>query len=154
MSAGVMQGFHLALTVFLGLCFGSFATALAYRLPRGISMVKRVRSACPSCGHPLGVPDLVPVFSWLFLRGRCRHCRAPIGWRYPLIELATLFLCLVFLHRFGFSPPLLAVFVLAPLVVSIMDIDIHHKIIPDALNISIAGAGAAALLLTALDAAD
>ncbi|MCB1538670.1 MAG: prepilin peptidase [Alphaproteobacteria bacterium] len=70
----------------LGLCLGSFATALVYRLPRGLNWTTE-RSRCPSCGHALGVPDLVPVFSWLFLRGRCRHCGTRIPARYPLIEL-------------------------------------------------------------------
>jgi len=150
----VVQVFFLVLTVFLGLVFGSFATALAWRLPRGHSMVKRVRSACPSCDHPLGIPDLVPVFSWLFLRGRCRHCGAPIGWQYPAIELATLALCLGLFWRFGFSPALLAAYALAPVVVAIADIDIRYKIIPDVLNLSVAGTGAAALLLEARGAAD
>jgi leader peptidase (prepilin peptidase)/N-methyltransferase len=151
--AEIMQGFYLVLTVFLGLCFGSFATALSYRLPRGLSMIKMARSACPSCGHALGVPDLVPVFSWLFLRGKCRHCKAAIGWRYPLIELATLALCLAFFYRFGFSPALLAVLCLAPLLVSIIDIDLHYKIIPDTLNVSMAGLALAGLVLAAPDAA-
>ena len=71
----------------LGLCLGSFMTALAYRLPRGLNWTTD-RSRCPSCGHTLGVPDLVPLFSWLFLRGKCRHCHTPIPVRYPLIELA------------------------------------------------------------------
>lgn len=70
-----------------GLIIGSFATALVYRLPRGLDWVS-ARSRCPSCGHVLGVPDLVPVFSWLFLRGRCRHCGTKIPARYPLIELS------------------------------------------------------------------
>lgn len=71
----------------LGACLGSFMTALAYRLPRGLDWVSD-RSRCTSCGHALGMPDLVPIFSWVFLRGRCRHCGADVSARYPAIELA------------------------------------------------------------------
>ncbi len=135
----------LPLTVILGLIFGSFATALSYRLPRDISIVSKARSSCPSCNHDLSFIDLVPVFSWLFLRGRCRFCKAPIGWRYPLIELATLALCLLFYWRFGPSPFTLFLLPLAPVITSIIDIDLHYKIIPDGLNLSILGLGFAAL---------
>jgi leader peptidase (prepilin peptidase)/N-methyltransferase len=79
------QLFDIGVVIFTGLVLGSFATALAYRLPRELSMVTRVHSQCPSCAHNLGVPDLVPLFSWVFLRGRCRYCQAPIGLQYPLI---------------------------------------------------------------------
>ena len=75
----------LVLAGVLGLVFGSFATMLSHRLASGGDVAGR-RSACPSCGARLGVRDLVPLFSWLFLRGRCRHCAAAIGWRYPAVE--------------------------------------------------------------------
>lgn len=142
--------FHLVSVTLLGLCLGSFASALSWRLPRGISFVTE-RSLCPSCRATLGVLDLVPVFSWLFLRGKCRHCKAPIGWRYPMIELATLLLCHVFLWRFGFTPQLIPLLLLAPVIVSIIDIDLHHKIIPDGLNACIALFGFMALALAAVD---
>ena len=61
----------------LGAALFSFMNVVAWRLPRGMDPLKG-RSVCPQCGHTLGVPDLVPVFSWLFLRGRCRHCGAHI----------------------------------------------------------------------------
>lgn len=149
----VMQGFWLVLTGSLGLCLGSFATALSYRLPRGISMIKKARSSCPSCGHVLGAPDLVPVFSWLFLRGKCRHCKAPIGLRYVIIECAVVVLCYAFLWRFGAQASVFAFFALAPIVVSIVDIDIHYKIIPDALNLVIALLAAVGVALAACGAA-
>lgn len=141
--------FHLSVTVFLGLCLGSFATALAYRLPRDISIVGRSRSHCVSCDRALGFPDLVPVFSWVLLKGKCRACRASIGWQYPAIEVATLALCLVFYKIFGFSPVTLAMFALAPVLVSIIDIDFRHKIIPDGLNMSVFLIGVAAFLASA-----
>ena len=70
----------------LGAALFSFMNVVAWRLPRGMDPLKG-RSVCPQCGHTLGAPDLVPVFSWLFLRGRCRHCGAHIPARYLLVEL-------------------------------------------------------------------
>jgi leader peptidase (prepilin peptidase)/N-methyltransferase len=141
--------FEIALTVFIGLVLGSFATALSYRLPRDISIVRQVRSQCPACHHNLSFGDLVPVFSWLFLRGKCRYCKTKIGSRYPLIELATLALCLAFYSVYGLKPETCLVFALAPVLVSIADIDLHYKIIPDGLNLSIFLLGVASFFVVA-----
>ena len=70
----------------LGLALGSFANVVIHRVPRGESIV-RPASRCPSCGQPVAWRDNLPVVGWLLLRGRCRHCRAPISARYPLVEL-------------------------------------------------------------------
>ena len=70
----------------LGLLFGSFSSMLRHRLPQRMSILGP-RSECHRCRHPLGPADLVPLLSWLWLRGRCRYCQAPIPWRYPLDEL-------------------------------------------------------------------
>lgn len=70
-----------------GLATGSFVNVVAYRIPLGRSVMGR--SHCPACGHAIGPIDLLPVIGWLLLLGRCRHCRAPISWRYPAVELAT-----------------------------------------------------------------
>ncbi len=72
----------------LGALIGSFSNVLIYRLPRGES-VAFPPSRCPNCGRRLGALDLVPVLSWAALGGRCRGCRSPISWRYPLVELLT-----------------------------------------------------------------
>jgi leader peptidase (prepilin peptidase)/N-methyltransferase len=71
----------------LGLVFGSFANVVIHRVPLGESVVSPP-SACPSCGTRIATRDNVPVLSWLLLRGRCRHCGAPIAPAYPLVELA------------------------------------------------------------------
>jgi leader peptidase (prepilin peptidase)/N-methyltransferase len=71
-----------------GLLVGSFLNVVAYRLPRGESLA-RPRSRCPQCETPIAPYDNVPVLSWLLLRGRCRHCRAAISPRYPLVEATT-----------------------------------------------------------------
>ena len=78
----------------LGLAAGSFISAVVWRLRQqerkkhDFSILKG-RSQCPHCHHTLAWYDLIPLFSWLFLRGRCRYCRQPISWQYPLLELAA-----------------------------------------------------------------
>ncbi len=76
------------LAALLGACVGSFLNVVAWRLPREESVVQP-GSHCPRCGTPLRWFENVPVLSWLLLRGRCRHCGAPIAERYPLVELLT-----------------------------------------------------------------
>jgi leader peptidase (prepilin peptidase) / N-methyltransferase len=76
-----------ALAAVAGLLVGSFANVVIHRVPRGESVVSPP-SACPSCGARIAARDNVPVLGWLLLRGRCRHCRAPIARAYPLVELA------------------------------------------------------------------
>lgn len=70
---------------FFGLCIGSFLNVCIYRLPRGESLIKR-NSHCTTCGEKIKIRDLVPVFSWLLLKGKCRHCGEKISGRYPLVE--------------------------------------------------------------------
>src|SRR3954447_663938 len=71
-----------------GLLIGSFLNVVAWRLPRGESLIRH-GSACPACRTPISPYDNVPVVSWLVLRGRCRHCAARISGRYPAVELTT-----------------------------------------------------------------
>jgi leader peptidase (prepilin peptidase)/N-methyltransferase len=96
-----------AVLIVLGLCFGSFINALVWRLhEQSLPKKKRVandkdlsvtkgRSMCPHCQHTLGVMDLLPLFSWLLLRGKCRYCHAPIGWQYPVVEASLALLYVV-----------------------------------------------------------
>ena len=75
--------------VFLfGICIGSFLNVCIYRLPKGESLITN-NSHCMTCGTPIKRYDLIPVFSWLILRGRCRACGAKITPRYMIIELMT-----------------------------------------------------------------
>lgn len=78
----------LILVTLYGACVGSFLNVVAYRLPQGKSLVTPP-SQCPSCGHKLAWYDNVPVLGWLWLRGKCRYCKAPISVQYPLIEALT-----------------------------------------------------------------
>jgi len=72
---------------FVGACIGSFLNVVAYRMPRGISIVWKP-SHCPQCGHPIRARDNVPVLGWLVLRGKCRDCGKPISPRYAIVEAA------------------------------------------------------------------
>ena len=97
----------LVACVVAGLVIGSFLTVVVDRVPRGASVVAPP-SACGSCGLRLGPKDLVPVLSWLVLRGRCRQCGARIGIEPIVIELATATVFVLFGLRFGASPELVA----------------------------------------------
>lgn len=91
--------FPLAATA-VGLILGSFANVCIHRLPRGLSVVW-ARSECPRCGARVRAWDNLPLVSWLILAGRCRDCRAPISWRYPLVEGMAGLLSLALAWRFG-----------------------------------------------------
>lgn len=74
-----------------GLLIGSAVNAIVWRLYTGKSWT-RGRSMCPDCKHVLAAKDLIPVLSWVFLKGRCRYCKEKIHWQYPVVELSTAFL--------------------------------------------------------------
>lgn len=130
----------------LGLVFGSFASLMAYRLPLGQPVVTG-HSRCPNCGHTLHIADLVPVFSFLWNRGKCRHCATAISMRYPLIEISTALLFVMVLAVAG--PGLLAI-VLGLLVLGLIImtvVDLEYQIIPDQISWALAGLGIAYHLL-------
>ncbi len=97
--------------ILLGLCLGSFTNALVWRLHeqtqkqsakrRQQLSISRGRSMCTHCGHQLNALDLVPVLGWLLLKGRCRYCKKPIGWQYPLVEATT---ALLFVFSYAVWP--------------------------------------------------
>jgi leader peptidase (prepilin peptidase) / N-methyltransferase len=117
----------------LGLAFGSFANVVIHRVPRGESIV-RPASRCPSCGEPVGWRDNLPVLGWLLLRGRCRHCRAPIAARYPLVELGMgllWFLVALRLASAGLGWAIPAYLALAFLCVVLAVIDASTRLLPN-----------------------
>jgi len=100
--------FYLAFI--FGLIFGSFANVVIYRLNPALQLKSGVfgRSMCPNCKTHLKWHDLVPVLSFLWLRGFCRYCRKKISWQYPVVEiLSGLIWVLVFWKIYGFNPPLI-----------------------------------------------
>lgn len=119
-------------TFILGLCVGSFLNVCIYRIPVGKSVVSPP-SSCPSCGNRLQAAEMVPVLSYIFLKGKCRHCRAPISIQYPLVELATGIVWLVTYLRYGLSIETLALIFLFSILIPVFLIDLTHMIIPNGL---------------------
>lgn len=100
--SGALTLYCCAVAAVLGAAFGSFLNCVAWRLAHGEPWWKG-RSHCPACGRTLAPPDLVPVFSWLFLRGRCRYCKAKIPVRYLLSELFFALVTVLCLLRFDLT---------------------------------------------------
>jgi leader peptidase (prepilin peptidase)/N-methyltransferase len=137
----------MILVAVAGMLIGSFLNVVAWRLPRGESLV-RPRSRCPRCQTPIRPYDNVPVLSWLLLRGRCRTCKVPISARYPAVEAATAALyAAVAVGRHGVLDMVLGVLLVTALV-PIALIDLDRRIIPNAITLpaSIAAVAAAAVL--------
>jgi leader peptidase (prepilin peptidase)/N-methyltransferase len=129
----------------LGLLIGSFLNVVAYRLPRGESLVKP-RSRCTSCGEEVRSYDNVPVLSWLFLRGRCRHCRAKISARYPAVEIVTAVVFAAVALAGGLNAELVLALPFAAMLIAVASIDLEHRIVPNKILLPMAvwaiGAGA------------
>ena len=125
----------LAVSAFaLGAIVGSFLNVVIYRLPREESIV-RPRSSCPHCGILIRWWANIPILSWIGLRGRCYHCRAPISLRYPAVELlcAAVFTALFLVYGPGLR--LVATWAVAAALIAAAFIDAEHKIIPNALTL-------------------
>jgi len=118
-----------------GMCIGSFLNVCIYRLPTSKSISNPPRSECPTCGGPIKFYDNIPVLSFLWLKGRCRHCHTPISFRYPLVEtLSGLFALCVFL-KFGLTLEGLVYYIFIASLLVITFIDIDHQIIPNRITL-------------------
>ena len=142
MSVGVAA----VVALVFGAIIGSFLNVVAYRLPRKQSL-SHPPSACPHCDTPIKPYDNVPVLGWLWLRGKCRACGAPISPRYPIVEAGTGLLWAACVLHFGADSdvwlPLVFVTLLVP--ITLIDLDVH--LIPNSLTII---GAVAALVLTAV----
>ena len=114
----------------LGAVFGSFLNCAAWRIAHGEAFWKG-RSRCPSCGHTLSAPDLVPVFSWLFLRGKCRYCGSKVSVRYLLTELLFALLTLLCLLRFDLTVVCLRNWIFLCCLFCLSLVDLEAMIIPN-----------------------
>jgi leader peptidase (prepilin peptidase) / N-methyltransferase len=154
----------LALTALFGLIVGSFLNVVIHRLPRMMQAewedqaaelrgepprerarydLVSPRSHCPHCRHPIGVLHNIPLLSWLALRGRCAHCGAAIGWRYPVVELLGALLALAALWRYGAGVAGFGAFVLGCFLVTLAFIDLDTQLLPDDLTLPLLWLGLA-----------
>ena len=131
---------EIILIIVIGLCIGSFITMASFRFAVDNKKIKDLifnRSACPSCGNELKVKNLIPVFSWLYQKGKCSFCRKNIPVRYPLIEVSSAITFLIIFLSVGqiFSIKLLLLFLMATLLLIMIVTDLEHYFIPDVTQI-------------------
>ncbi len=125
---------YVILFFVLGVVLGSFYNVVGFRLSNGESIVKP-RSHCPKCGHVLSFYELVPILSYLFLRGKCKCCKEKISMFYPIMELFSGILFAVSYYSFGFSYDLLLSIALSSLFIIVTVSDLNYYIIPDQVNL-------------------
>ena len=140
-----------------GLLVGSFLNVVILRLPKRLEWewkrdarevldepelydppppgIVVERSHCPHCGHQLSWYENIPLFSWLVLRGKCRHCKAPISPQYPLVELLTAVLAVASVWRFGFGWQGFGAALLSCYLVALSGIDLRTRLLPDQLTL-------------------
>ncbi|MGH9371264.1 MAG: prepilin peptidase [Vicinamibacterales bacterium] len=118
----------------LGLAVGSFLNVCIHRLPRGGS-VASPPSRCPHCDYQLRWYDNIPVLSYLWLRGRCRKCRAPISIRYPIVEILTMLVFLVHLYVFDWTVLMAVRVVFACALIVLFAIDLEHHLLPNVITL-------------------
>ena len=125
---------ELAFAFLVGIIFGSFLNVVILRIPKEESVVFGA-SHCTSCGNALKPWHNIPLFSWLFLRGKCSYCKTSISIQYPLIELLSGVIFLTLADKFGIS---LAVFFIGLsflMLLALSIIDFKYKMVPDSLNL-------------------
>jgi leader peptidase (prepilin peptidase)/N-methyltransferase len=123
-----------AFAVLFGLIWGSFLNVVIHRLPLGCSLVSP-RSRCPSCGKPVAAYDNVPLLSYVVLGGRCRHCKASIAARYPIIEATVGAASLLSLLRHGVSVDYVTELAFVAAMLALIFIDFDHQILPNGITL-------------------
>lgn len=114
----------------LGAIFGSFYYVVAYRIPKGESIIYP-GSHCPNCNHRLGSLELIPIFSFLLQKGKCKKCKCKISWFYPLFEIVCGLLFGIAFLSFGFDFELIIALTFISMILIIMLSDYYYMIIPD-----------------------
>lgn len=158
----ITHGWAMALAALIGLIVGSTLNVVIHRLPRmlerhwqedaallrGEPIPKADRlnlfvppSHCPACQHRLGVAELIPLASWLWLRGRCSACASPIALRYPLVEAAAAALFSLCVWRFGATVTSVAAMLLCAMLLAAAVIDLETHLLPDALTLPLIWSG-------------
>ena len=123
----------IAFFFLFGIVFGSFLNVCIARIPEGLSIVSP-RSRCPRCETPIKSYDNVPVFGWLWLRGKCRSCGNPISPMYPLVEFATGALFILCYLEYGIAAATLKWLVFTCLIIILIITDLRVRLLPDLIN--------------------
>lgn len=126
----------------VGAVIGSFLNVCIYRWPAEQSVITP-RSRCPSCEHELAWSDNIPIFGWIFLRGRCRYCGTGVSAQYPLIELVTALIWIAAAVRFGATLEALHSALFLTILLGIAMTDAREMVIPDQFTLVGAAAGIA-----------
>lgn len=129
-----MTMFYAFFSFVFGTAIGSFCNVVIYRLHVGDSPL-RGRSYCPHCTHQLSSSDLVPLFSYLFLRGRCRYCKGRISAQYPLVELSSALAAMALVIHFGVGLTALLGIILSAFLIIIFVYDLRHQLILDRVSV-------------------
>ncbi len=125
-----MEIYYIVTFFIFGIVFGSFFNVVGYRLPRGESIINPP-SKCPKCDHQLSSKELIPIFSYLIQKGKCRNCQAPIPPYYAFFELFTGFLFALSYYTFGFTNELPIALLFSSMAIILIVSDYHFYIIPD-----------------------
>ena len=129
------MGWELYIWVFvLGACFGSFANVIIYRWPREKNIISS--SQCPQCKRKIPFYENIPIFSWLFLRGRCSGCKSSISWMYPGVECLTGFIFICIFDMTGMTLTTLDMFIFTVLAIPCFFIDLKHMYLPDIMTLT------------------
>lgn len=121
------------LVISLGAAIGSFLNVVIYRLPAGLSLL-HPPSRCPQCHTSLKAYDNVPIWGWLWLKGKCRYCRTPISSRYPLVEAFTALIFLGIFLLFGYQLYTLGYWLFASVLITLALIDFDVMLLPNPLT--------------------
>ena len=124
----------LMIAFLFGSMVGSFLNVCILRMPKDESIVFPA-SHCTSCSRPIAWFDNIPILSFLVLGAKCRHCRTKISWQYPIIEIATAVLFVVFYRTFGLTPKGFLYLYLSLVLLVQSVIDMRYRIIPDLLTL-------------------
>ena len=125
-----MELYYMCMCFLFGIVLGSFYNVVGYRIPKHQSLIYP-SSHCTTCNHKLGASELVPVFSYLFQRGKCKHCGAKISLFYPLFELTTGILFALSYYIYGFGIPFFITITFISMLLIIIISDYQMMIIPD-----------------------
>ena len=167
----VSAGAATALAGVLGLLVGSFLNVVILRLPARLMHgwkqqslelleldpaateaaappgIVREPSHCPHCKHPLGALENIPLLSWLVLRGRCRHCAAPISIQYPLVELLSGVCSAIVVWKYGLAWQSAAALIFTWTLIALSGIDLHTQLLPDQMTLPLLWLGLAISLV-------